>query len=186
MTEKSRTAGASRRRVVGGMAGGVLAAITNPVQAQQASAAAASAPAGPVSKQDPTKQYPQPPFKAQQQEWPGLAGKMEPRPDLSSRCRDRPRWPDRRPDCNVCRPCHAMSALSWDAPSSEPALFRNDSFPEMSLACRRAQLLLAEPGSATRRCRSANIPAGMKREPATCILLVQPLMTCSSPAIRAS
>ncbi|TPK76111.1 SDR family oxidoreductase [Mesorhizobium sp. B2-4-17] len=81
MTEKPRTAGASRRRVVGGMAGGVLAAITNPVQAQQASAAAASAPAGPVSKQDPTKQYPQPPFKAQQQEWPGLAGKMEPRPD---------------------------------------------------------------------------------------------------------
>lgn len=31
--------------------------------------------------QDPTKKYPQPPFKSQSQPWPGLAGKMEPRPD---------------------------------------------------------------------------------------------------------
>ncbi|WP_375392023.1 SDR family oxidoreductase [uncultured Sphingomonas sp.] len=32
-------------------------------------------------KQDPRKKYPKPPFKAQQQPWPGLAGRMEPRPD---------------------------------------------------------------------------------------------------------
>lgn len=31
--------------------------------------------------QDPGKKYPQPPFKGQTQPWPGLAGKMEPRPD---------------------------------------------------------------------------------------------------------
>src|SRR5205085_67981 len=31
--------------------------------------------------QDPTTKYPKPPFKAQQQPWPGLASKMEPRPD---------------------------------------------------------------------------------------------------------
>ena len=31
--------------------------------------------------QDPNKKYPQPPFKGQSQPWPGLAGKMEPRPD---------------------------------------------------------------------------------------------------------
>lgn len=31
--------------------------------------------------QDPTTKYPQPPFKGQEQPWPGLAGKMEPRPD---------------------------------------------------------------------------------------------------------
>ncbi len=31
--------------------------------------------------EDPTKKYPKPPFKKQSQPWPGLAGKMEPRPD---------------------------------------------------------------------------------------------------------
>src|SRR6195952_2173918 len=32
-------------------------------------------------KQDPRSKYPKPPFKAQSQPWPGLAGQMEPRPD---------------------------------------------------------------------------------------------------------
>jgi NAD(P)-dependent dehydrogenase (short-subunit alcohol dehydrogenase family) len=31
--------------------------------------------------EDPTTKYPKPPFKSQSQPWPGLAGKMEPRPD---------------------------------------------------------------------------------------------------------
>jgi NAD(P)-dependent dehydrogenase (short-subunit alcohol dehydrogenase family) len=31
--------------------------------------------------EDPTKKYPKPPFKSQSQPWPGLASKMEPRPD---------------------------------------------------------------------------------------------------------
>lgn len=31
--------------------------------------------------QDPVRKYPKPPFKAQSQPWPGLAGKMDPRPD---------------------------------------------------------------------------------------------------------
>jgi len=31
--------------------------------------------------QDPTTKYPKPPFKDQSQPWPGLASKMEPRPD---------------------------------------------------------------------------------------------------------
>lgn len=35
-------------------------------------------PAGP---QDPLTKYPRPPFKAQSQPWPGLASKMDPRPD---------------------------------------------------------------------------------------------------------
>jgi short chain dehydrogenase len=30
---------------------------------------------------DPTKRYPKPPYKRQSQPWPGLASKMEPRPD---------------------------------------------------------------------------------------------------------
>jgi hypothetical protein len=33
------------------------------------------------SLEDPTTKYPRPPFKSQSQAWPGLAGKMEPRPD---------------------------------------------------------------------------------------------------------
>src|SRR5947199_3643481 len=35
----------------------------------------------PEKLEDPTKKYPKPPFKEQSQPWPGLAGKMEPRPD---------------------------------------------------------------------------------------------------------
>jgi NAD(P)-dependent dehydrogenase (short-subunit alcohol dehydrogenase family) len=31
--------------------------------------------------QDPTSKYPRPPFQSQSQPWPGLAGKMDPRPD---------------------------------------------------------------------------------------------------------
>jgi len=31
--------------------------------------------------QDPTTKYPKPPFKGQSQPWPGLASKMDPRPD---------------------------------------------------------------------------------------------------------
>ncbi len=31
--------------------------------------------------EDPTKKYPKPPFKEQSQPWPGLAGKMDPKPD---------------------------------------------------------------------------------------------------------
>jgi NAD(P)-dependent dehydrogenase (short-subunit alcohol dehydrogenase family) len=31
--------------------------------------------------EDPTKKYPRPPFKQQEQPWPGLAGKMDPKPD---------------------------------------------------------------------------------------------------------
>ena len=31
--------------------------------------------------EDPTKKYPRPPFEEQSQPWPGLAGKMNPRPD---------------------------------------------------------------------------------------------------------
>ena len=35
----------------------------------------------PENLQDPTTKYPKPPFKEQSQPWPGLAGKMDPRPD---------------------------------------------------------------------------------------------------------
>src|ERR1700728_220658 len=35
----------------------------------------------PESLQDPTTKYPKPPFNGQSQPWPGLASKMDPRPD---------------------------------------------------------------------------------------------------------
>ncbi len=35
----------------------------------------------PEKLQDPTTKYPQPPFKGQEQPWPGLASEMDPRPD---------------------------------------------------------------------------------------------------------
>jgi NAD(P)-dependent dehydrogenase (short-subunit alcohol dehydrogenase family) len=65
---------ASRRRFVGTVAAGIAAA---PSLAQ--SQAAQPAPAAARSLTPPP--YPGPPFPRQKQEWPGLAGKMTPRPD---------------------------------------------------------------------------------------------------------
>lgn len=36
-------------------------------------------------KDDPTKEFPKPPFKKQSQPWPGLAAKMDPKPDHGER-----------------------------------------------------------------------------------------------------
>jgi hypothetical protein len=52
--------------------------------AASASASSTRAVSRTVSKQplqDPTKKFPKPPFAKQSQPWPGLASKMEPRPD---------------------------------------------------------------------------------------------------------
>ena len=77
---------ASRRQFVSGVTAGLAAALTTPVFAQQgaaASVARANRPGrrGQSNKQDPTTQYRRPPFPPQQQAPPGLAGKMDPRPD---------------------------------------------------------------------------------------------------------
>jgi hypothetical protein len=64
---------ASRRRFVGTVAAGIAAA---PALAQ---AGAPPAAAPPRSLTPPP--YPGPPFPRQKQDWPGLAGKMTPRPD---------------------------------------------------------------------------------------------------------
>ena len=67
----------SRRQVVGGVGLGLAAA------ADAAPAFAQSTPAAAVAQplQDPLSKYPKPPFKSQSQPWPGLAGKMDPKPD---------------------------------------------------------------------------------------------------------
>ncbi|MDQ2819252.1 MAG: SDR family oxidoreductase [Pseudomonadota bacterium] len=64
----------SRRTVLGGVAGGLLASAAVSAQAQTPAASAASPAPFP-------KNYPKPPFEVQQQPWPGLTSKMNPRPD---------------------------------------------------------------------------------------------------------
>ena len=75
----SDTAALSRRAIIGGVGGGLAAAAAaGPALAQTAQTASAQT-AAPLT--DPTTKYPKPPFKRQQQPWPGLASKMDPRPD---------------------------------------------------------------------------------------------------------
>jgi NAD(P)-dependent dehydrogenase (short-subunit alcohol dehydrogenase family) len=69
------TSSFNRRQLVGAGAGlAATAAASGPAMAQSAGAAQST-------PQDPTKKYPQPPFREQSQPWPGLAGKMDPKPD---------------------------------------------------------------------------------------------------------
>jgi NAD(P)-dependent dehydrogenase (short-subunit alcohol dehydrogenase family) len=72
--DTSNANGPSRRLVVGGLATGIAAAGLAG-GAAQGEAPPQGTPPNPVSE------YPKPPFAKQQQEWPGLAGKMDPRPD---------------------------------------------------------------------------------------------------------
>jgi NAD(P)-dependent dehydrogenase (short-subunit alcohol dehydrogenase family) len=66
----------SRRTLVTGLSAGMVALATS-AAAQQGPAAGAAPPGGQPAVPD----YPRPPFPAQQQEWPGLASRMNPRPD---------------------------------------------------------------------------------------------------------
>jgi NAD(P)-dependent dehydrogenase (short-subunit alcohol dehydrogenase family) len=65
-----------------GGAGIAAAAVAAPALAQHATTGprdAAAATGEPMT--DPTSKYPKPPFERQSQPWPGLAGKMNPKPD---------------------------------------------------------------------------------------------------------
>src|SRR6266513_2809477 len=67
----------SRRRIIGGLGIGFAAMAAPRVFAADTKLE----PQAPRELQDPTSKYPKPPFKGQSQPWPGLASKMEPRPD---------------------------------------------------------------------------------------------------------
>src|ERR1700742_977753 len=69
----------SRRRVVGSLIVGLAASSIAPAFAQTTNTAITQVTAQPM--QDPISKYPKPPFKRQSQPWPGLAGRMEPKPD---------------------------------------------------------------------------------------------------------
>lgn len=66
----------SRRQIVAGTALGLAAAATSAAEAQTT-----PMPAPMPTMTDPKGKYPKPPFKAQSQPWPGLASRMDPRPD---------------------------------------------------------------------------------------------------------
>jgi NAD(P)-dependent dehydrogenase (short-subunit alcohol dehydrogenase family) len=70
----------SRRQAVGMFGLGIATAATGGAIAQQ-SESQLSAGTGRPTKDDPRSKYPKPPFQEQTQPWPGLAGKMNPKPD---------------------------------------------------------------------------------------------------------
>jgi len=65
----------SRRKAVGNLSAGLAAAII-PMGGALSQSASHERPL-----EDPTTKYPKPPFKSQSQPWPGLASRMDPRPD---------------------------------------------------------------------------------------------------------
>lgn len=71
----------SRREVVSGLGAGIAALSVAPAFAQPAAVTSRQQQAKEQLLQDPTTKYPKPPFKRQSQPWPGLAGKMDPKPD---------------------------------------------------------------------------------------------------------
>ena len=73
----------SRRAMVGGLATGLIGAAVLPATAAAATSVQSGTPASApdVPLVDPVTAYKQPPFVKQQQPWPGLTSKMDPRPD---------------------------------------------------------------------------------------------------------
>jgi NAD(P)-dependent dehydrogenase (short-subunit alcohol dehydrogenase family) len=74
---KNETHHVSRRKAIGGLGIG-LATLAMP---SVTTAASDTDQTGQVSLENPLDKYPRPPFKSQSQPWPGLASKMEPKPD---------------------------------------------------------------------------------------------------------
>ena len=70
----------SRRQVIGGLGAELASVAVSPVLGS-GTTSGESAPAASQGLQDPTTKYPKPPFDGQVQPWPGLASKMDPRPD---------------------------------------------------------------------------------------------------------
>jgi len=68
-----------RRTALGGIGAGIAAMAAAPLFNASGNTAGGSANSAPL--EDPKMKYPRPPFKEQKQPWPGLAGKMDPKPD---------------------------------------------------------------------------------------------------------
>jgi hypothetical protein len=87
----------SRRAIVGAGSIGVVAAAA-PAFAQNSNEAPLSKGGEtPEALQDPRTKHPKPPFRLQEQPWPGVASRMDPRPDhgeTSYRGSGRLAWPE--------------------------------------------------------------------------------------------
>ena len=70
----------SRRKVITGIGASLATMAISPVFASAAPSNNQPSSA-PQKLEDPVSKYPKPPFNGQSQPWPGLAGKMDPRPD---------------------------------------------------------------------------------------------------------
>jgi NAD(P)-dependent dehydrogenase (short-subunit alcohol dehydrogenase family) len=70
----------SRRKIIAGMGAGLATMAVNPVFATESTSNNLDPSPG-TGLEDPTSKYPKPPFNSQSQPWPGLAGKMDPKPD---------------------------------------------------------------------------------------------------------
>jgi NAD(P)-dependent dehydrogenase (short-subunit alcohol dehydrogenase family) len=66
----------SRRQIVGSAGVGLAVAAASPAFGDTAQPSGSGEP-----PEDPTTKYPRPPYKRQSQPWPGLASKMDPKPD---------------------------------------------------------------------------------------------------------
>jgi short subunit dehydrogenase len=71
--------GMHRRDAIKGMSAGAAAIASGTAFAGEKKSADKNFP-GPILE-NPVSKYPRPPFREQSQPWPGLAGKMDPRPD---------------------------------------------------------------------------------------------------------
>jgi NAD(P)-dependent dehydrogenase (short-subunit alcohol dehydrogenase family) len=71
----------TRRQAIGGISAGLASLVALPSFSLSAASGSASEAAALPGLEDPLTKFPKPPFKEQSQPWPGLAGKMEPRPD---------------------------------------------------------------------------------------------------------
>jgi len=77
MNEKNKI---TRREVIGGIGATIAVAAVSPVLGATGSSSEGEGTV-PPGLQDPTTKYPRPPFESQSQPWPGLASKMNPKPD---------------------------------------------------------------------------------------------------------
>jgi NAD(P)-dependent dehydrogenase (short-subunit alcohol dehydrogenase family) len=72
--------GFTRRQAIGGIGAGLASLMVTPVFSASGEQVAGGT-VGSGGVENPLTKYPKPPFKEQSQPWPGLASKMDPRPD---------------------------------------------------------------------------------------------------------
>lgn len=71
----------TRREIIGSLSTGIAVAALGSSNALAQTAAKTGEARKAEPLQNPLTKYPKPPFKSQSQPWPGLASKMQPRPD---------------------------------------------------------------------------------------------------------